>query len=392
MRASRSAALIFALSALACGRQDLDLLVETQAADPCLAFESEAECRADATLGCSFQPNVEGCLSTDPSCKPGLCRGGDPYVRRGERSFFLNGAPFRFVGVSTWALVEATQCTTFKPEDRDAWMQRAFDELVPSGAKVARVSAFQSSAGLDGADFSVFDTAVRFARRAGVRLQFVLDHAQGNCSVGGRRESSWYASGYEGLDGNHTRSYRDFSEALADHYRFEPTVLGYVLLQGLGGADTTTLTNFATNMGKVLHGAAPNQLMSLDLTWEGADSAANYRALQELSAVDLIDVDDYQFQDSLEPLDPVLLETLASIDKPAVVGEGAFLLDGNDGAALARRAQKAQERLANWKQWGFSGALLWAYQPGWSSVSEEFDARPADPLLQPGGVMASAPW
>ncbi|HEX2873302.1 MAG TPA: hypothetical protein VHP33_18720, partial [Polyangiaceae bacterium] len=348
MRANRSAALVFALGLLGCGRQDLDLLVKTQAEDPCLAFESEAECRADATLGCSFQPNVEGCLSTDPNCRPGLCRGGDPYVRRGERSFFLNGAPFRFVGVSTWALVEATQCTSSKPEDLEAWMQRAFDELVPSGAKVARVSAFQSSAGLDGTDFALFDTAVRFARRAGVRLQFVLEHAQGNCSVGGRRESSWYASGYEALDGNYMRSYRQFAEDLADYYRFEPTVLGYVLLQGLGGADTPTLTNFATNMGKVLHGAAPNQLMSLDLTWEGADSAADYRALQELSAVDLIDVDDYQFQDSLEPLDPVLLETLSSIDKPVVVGEGAFLLDGDSDAALARRAQKTRERMAAW--------------------------------------------
>ena len=46
--------------------------------DPCLRFKGESECRANATLGCSFQPNAEGCQSTDPSCQPGMCRGGDP--------------------------------------------------------------------------------------------------------------------------------------------------------------------------------------------------------------------------------------------------------------------------------------------------------------------------
>lgn len=392
MRASRWAAVFLALGGLGCGKQDLDLLVQTQAEDPCLKLETEDECRANVAQGCSFQPNEEGCLSTDPSCRPGLCRGGDPYVRRVERSFFLNGSPFRFAGVSGWGLLEATQCTSTKPEEREAWMQRAYDELVASRTKVARVFAFQSSAGPAGTDFALFDASVRFARRAGVRLQFVLDHAQGNCSVGGRRESSWYVSGYEGLDGNYQRSYREFTEALANRYQNEPTVLGYVLLQGLGGADPTTMTTFVTKMGELLRVAAPRQLVSLDLTWEGADSAANYRALQELPVVDLIDVDDYQFEKSLQPMDSALLETLASIDKPTVVGEGAFVLDGDDDAALARRAEKARERLANYKRWGFTGALLWAYQPGWSAVSEEFDARPGDPLLQPGGVLASAPW
>ena len=392
MRASRWAAVFLALGGLGCEKQALDLLVQTQAEDPCLKLETEDECRANVAEGCSFQPNEVGCLSTDPSCRPGLCRGGDPYVRRVERSFFLNGSPFRFAGVSGWGLLEATQCTSTKPEEREAWMQRAYDELVASRTKLARVFAFQSSAGPAGTDFALFDASVRFARRAGVRLQFVLDHAQGNCSVGGRRESSWYVSGYEGLDGNYQRSYREFTEALAKRYQNEPTVLGYVLLQGLGGADPTTMTTFVTKMGELLRVAAPRQLVSLDLTWEGSDSAANYRALQELPVVDLIDVDDYQFEKSLQPMDSALLETLSSIDKPTIVGEGAFLLDGDDDAALARRAEKARERLANYKQWGFTGALLWAYQPGWSVVSEEFDARSGDPLLQPGGVLASAPW
>jgi hypothetical protein len=392
--ASCTAALALALGLLGCGRQELDLLVSAQKDDPCLGFQSESECDANAALGCSFQPNAEGCQSTDASCQPGMCRGGDPFVRRVERSFFLNGAPFRFVGVSSWALLEATQCTSSKPDEREAWMQRAYDELVPSRSKVARFFAFQSSAGPSGNDFTLFDSSVRYARRAGVRLMFILEHAEGSCSQGGHRENAWYAGGYKSPDGNYTLSYRDFAQALAERYRDEPTVLGYVVMQSLGGDDRAALSGFVNDVGQLLHGVAPSQLVSLDLNWNGGggDDGASYRALQELPAVDLIDIDDYSFQETLEPLDPVLLATLGKIDKPAVVGEGAFLLDSSDDAALAKRAQKARVRMSQWHDWGLSGTLLWAYQPGWGAASEEFDARPGDPLLQPGGVVANAPW
>jgi len=395
LKATRSGFLLLALGLLGCGRQELDLLVKEQQDDPCLGFRSESECDANAARGCSFQPNSEGCLSTDASCQPGMCRNGDPFVRRVERSFFLNGAPFRFVGVASWALLEATQCTTAKPEDREAWMQRAYDELVPSRSKVARFFAFQSSAGPTGNDFTLFDASVRYARRAGVRLMFIIDHAEGSCSVGGDRSASWYASGYQNLDGNYALSYRDFAQALAQRYRDEPTVLGYVLLQSLGSkTDGSTLPGFVNDMGQLLHGVAPNQLVSLDLPWYGGggDDGASFRALQELPGVDLVDVDDYAFQPTLEPLDPLLLETLGKIDKPAIVGEGAFQLDSAADAALADRADRARQRIIQWHDWGFSGALLWAYQPGWGAASEEFDARPGDPLLQPGGVVSNAPW
>ena len=106
--------LVLALLTAGCGRQELDLLVKAQREDPCLSFVTQSTCDANAALGCSFQPNAEGCQSTDPSCLPGMCRGGDPFVRRVERSFLLNGDPFRFVGVSSWALL-LNQCTTIKP-------------------------------------------------------------------------------------------------------------------------------------------------------------------------------------------------------------------------------------------------------------------------------------
>jgi hypothetical protein len=323
-----------------------------------------------------------------------MCRGGDPFVRRVEHSFYLNGAPFRFAGVASWALQQLDQCTSTTPENRAAWTQQAYDGLVPARAKVARFFAFQGSAGPSGDDFTLFDASIRDARRAGVRLQFVLEHASGSCSQGGSRDNAWYAGGYQNPDGNYALSYRQFAESVARRYRDEPTVLGYVLLQSTGNADAGTLTSFVTEMGQLLHGVAPSQLLSLDLDWgqTSQNGGAIYRELQELPVVDFVDVDDYSFNDTLEPLDATLLRTLGEIGKPAVIGEGAFLLGGSDDDAFVKRANRARERVTAWKDWGFSGALLWAYAPGWSAVSEEFDARPADPILQPGGVLSTAPW
>jgi hypothetical protein len=391
MRAISTLAL--ALLGVGCGRQDLDLLVATERADPCLAIEDEDECDESATLGCAFQPNLEGCRSDDPSCRPGICRRGDPFVRRVDRSFLLNGEQFRFAGVSSWALLQPAPCATTEPENRLAWLTQAFDDLVPSRSKVVRAFAFQNSAGAGGNDFSFLDAAVDAARRAGIRLIFVLEHNDGGCSDELRRDAVWYASGFREPYGGYQLSYRAYAEALATRYRDEPTVLGYTLMQSLGTPDTAAVASFVTEIGQLLHGIAPSQLVSLDLSWYTANEngGAVYRQLQSLPVVDFVDVDDYSTEDG-PPLEDALLQMLRELDKPAIIGEGAFPLASGDDAALAVRGARASERMQRWRDWGFAGALLWAYQPGWAMVSEEFDARPADPLLRPGGVLASAPW
>ena len=341
---------------LGCGRQELDLLVPNAAPDT----------------------------------------RGDPFVRRVGQSFLLSGERFRFVGVSSWALLQPARCATVEPEERQAWIERAFDDLVPAGVKVARAFAFQNVAGPSGDDFEQLDAAVQSARRAGVRLLLTLEHADGGCSDGGQRNAAWYTTGYLDPDGGYTIAYRDYARALAERYRDEPTVLGYVLLQSLGsgvGVTGADLPGFVSDMGQLLHGVAPNQLVSLDLPWPRSGESQEveaYRALQALPVVDFVDVDDYVLDEDTEPLDPRLLELLGELGKPAVIGEGAFGLTGKDDAALARRAAQAQRRAQAWRESGFTGALLWAYQPGWQEVSEEFDARSADPLLQPGGVLAEA--
>jgi hypothetical protein len=347
--------------ALGCGRRELDLLVPSSGPDPCERLVTQQECDENAALGCSFQPNDPGCRSDDPACKPGRCSSGDPFVRRVERSFLLNGKSFRYVGVSSWGLVQPSPCSTTPAAEREAWVSSAFDGLVASRARVARLYAFQASAGPNGDDFGALDLVIRNARRAGVRLLLVLEHGEGDCSQGEHRDTAWYSGGYLQPDGNYTRSYRDYASAVAERYREEPTVLGYVLLQGLGsGVETAALSSFVSDVGQLIHGLAPSQLLSLDLPWSdhGDGAASDFRELERLPAVDYIDVDDYVQVADPQPFDPALFAALREIDKPAVIGEGAFVLATGDAAGLAERGALARQRLALWRDGGLSGALV----------------------------------
>jgi len=388
-------ALLLSLGCGGCSRADLALLVATNL-DPCSEFLTEGDCKGHAELRCSFQPNAEGCHVGDPNCAPGLCTGGDAYLRRAGRGFSLSGKPFRFVGVASWALLQPEGCGS-GTNKRATWVESVYDDLVPARAKVARILAPQSSAGATGTDYTLFDAAIRGARRAGIRIQFVLGTHEGECNTGGKHDTAWYDSGYKQKERNYALSYREFAARVASNYAKEPTVLGYALMQNFGGfdgVDPGALLSFAKDVGELLHSRAPEQLVSLDYAWHGSgpEDLATYRALENLAAADFVDVDDYTFNYPPMPLDPALLAELDQIDKPAVIGEGAFGLLGTDDAALKARADAARARMAEWRAANFSGALFWAYDPGWTETSEEFDARPADPMLQPGGVVASAPW
>jgi len=222
----------------------------------------------------------------------------------------------------------------------------------------------------------------------------VLEHGQGGCSQGGVRDSQWYRSGYLEPDLGYALSYRDFAKALAERYRDEPTVLSYGLMLGLYADDPIALSGFITDVGQMLHGVAPSQLVSLDLTWsrEEDPTAQTFEALQSLPVVDFVDVDDYFFTPGEPGIDPTLWAAIENVGKPAVVGQGAFIVEGFEPPQFEERARQAGERLRDWHEAGYNGALLWAYHPGWDTLSEEFDARPEDPLLQPNGVLANAPW
>lgn len=223
---------------LACSTQYADPIRREagEASDPCSERLTEAECQGDTAHGCSFQPNDPGCRPQDLGCAPGICRGGDPFVRRSGETLWLHGDPYRFSGAVSLGLAWAEDgCRTDSQPDFETNLTRTFQDLVPMRASVLKVWAFQSFAGPTGTDYTAFERIATAARRAGVRLIFVLETHWAECSRGGERDDAWYATGHAAPYGGYALSFPDYTRRLVTHFRDEPTILGWEIMHEARG-------------------------------------------------------------------------------------------------------------------------------------------------------------
>src|SRR6478735_652884 len=181
----------------ACSSHAVDIITKPEVVDPCAGLD-QAQCAADTADGCSFQPSRVGCTSADPSCGPGVCQSGDPFVRRNGEQLFLHGKPFSFVGTVSWGLAWADDdCEIPIYASQADALGPSFTELATMRTSVLRVWAFQSYAGPTGKDYSHFDRLISAARAAGVRLLPVLENMHPDCTARTARDDAWFAGGYK---------------------------------------------------------------------------------------------------------------------------------------------------------------------------------------------------
>ncbi len=398
MALSRAWAFSSWLLLCACGTQYSDpIRVRLQEpADACRDWTSEAECLADTAHGCSFEPNVVACKTDDPSCAPGTCSGGDPFVRRAGQTLWLHDAPYRFTGAVSWGIAWAADgCRINSLPDHEQALSQAFDELADMRASVLKFWAFQSFAGASGTDYSAFERTVASARRAGVRLIFVLENHWESCTPG-PRDDAWYAGGYTVPYGGYALSYADYVTGLVDHFRDEPTILAWELMHEANGDDFTALDAFAGEVPTLVRARDPNHLIALGI--DNGDSPAtsragdpsNHRRLHDHPAIDLIDVHD--FSDSDAPLTSSLEEVMliaSSLELPVFAGASAVRLAGFSAEAFSQRAAVMESKLVATFDAGFAGFLAYDYYPLWDDPSWQFDGRPEDPLGGSDGVFAT---
>lgn len=166
------------------------------------------------------------------------CGGGSDFVTRSGTQLEVGGAQFRFVGFNLYdaAATDGYSCspaTRLDDTALSAMMRWIHDQ---AGATVVRFWAYQSyTAG--GTDWSGTDRIISAASKAGLRLMPVLEDGPGDCSTGQRGMSlaqaaggQWYSSGYRRPLGNAKLSYRDYVKVIADHYRDNPTILGWTMV------------------------------------------------------------------------------------------------------------------------------------------------------------------
>lgn len=389
---------LLALALAGCGTEYVDpiQLVPEPSFDACNEWQTQSACLADAARGCSFQPNAVGCKTGDASCAPGTCRSGDPFVRRRQaQGLWLHDRPYRFVGTVSWGIAWSSDCSVDTLPDQESALERVFDDLVDLKITVLKVWAMQSYAGDSGADYSSFERIVAAARRAGVRLIFVLEnqHEQ-DCSSGPARNDAWYATGYASAYGDYALSLPDYARGLARHFRDEPVILAWQILHEGSAGDFDAVNDFTATMSSVIRENDPNHLIALGI--DNGDSPAtsrsetpsNYARLHEHPAIDLLDAHDFfapqtPLTDAMRELSSIA----AALGKPIFAGATAVELLDTSAQSFAERADSLEAKLHAAFDAGYVGFLVYDYIPDWEHVTWSFDARPEDPLAGPNGVL-----
>jgi hypothetical protein len=300
------------------------------------------------------------------------------------------------VGAVSWAVAGTSGgCWTSNYPTPEAVLQRTFDDLADMRAWVLRLWAFQSYAGASGTDYTSFERVVTYARRAGVRLILVLENMWGDCTQGGQRDDAWFASGYQSAYGNYALSYRDYVRGLVDHFRSEPTILGWELVHEAQGSDFAALDGFAQDMSALVRATDPNHLISFgtDNGDSGATSRAgapsNYQRLHACPQIDWLDVHDFTGPEVALIASMSEVKAIANaLAKPVFGGATGIPLTDNSAAAFASRGATLTAKLEAAFARGFVGFLVYDYFPGWTTPGYAFDARAEEPIAGPQGILA----
>ncbi|PRY15978.1 cellulase (glycosyl hydrolase family 5) [Kineococcus rhizosphaerae] len=333
-------------------------------------------------------------------------------MQRDGREFTVDGEPFRFVGFNLYdaAASDRYSCrpaSRIPPEDLQAQFRWLHDE---AGVTVIRFWAYQTYTA-SGRDFSAVDAVLAAARATGIRVIPVLEDGPGDCSTGEpgvplseADQGAWFTQGYREPYGSARLSFREYAEVMARHYRDEPTIVAWMLVNE---AETTArdergrsvLVSFAGDVAGLVHSVDPNHLVTLGTQGNGAPGAsgADLREVYNQSDLDFVEVHDWaRYGSDTEAMPGAGSDgTLPAVDsstcrsrtapvacsfaiaeelgKPIVVGEAGISAD--DAGGRGRRAELLRAKAEAAFAAGASGYLVWHYS---TAETDGYDVVRAD--------------
>jgi mannan endo-1,4-beta-mannosidase len=319
----------------------------------------------------------------------------DDFVTRSGSSFELGGKPFRFVGFNLYDaassdLYSCSPSTHMSDATLLSTMKYLHDEL---GTSVIRFWAYQTYT-QGGTDFSGMDRVVHDARSAGLRVIPVLEDGPGNCSTGtnnvskaASQDDHWYTQGYKQPYGSATLSYRDYVKVVARHYRDNPTIMAWMMMneaetQTYNSGGVTALADFALDIGTLIRSVDPHHLITLGTQGNGAPggSGPDFTAIYRQPILDFVEVHDWaRYGSDTEAMPGSVNGALPAVTsgecqsrtapiacsfaiakqlgKPLVVGEAGIA--ATDAAGRQRRATLFQAKISAAFADGASGYLVW---------------------------------
>lgn len=317
----------------------------------------------------------------------------DRFVTRSGRSLEIAGQPFRFVGFNLYDAA-ASDIYSCSPSTRldDEGLDDAMAAIHDAGGTVVRFWAYQTYTH-GGTDFSGIDRVIAAARAHDLRVLPVLEDGPGDCStgqsgvpLGSVDDGTWYSQGYKEPLGSAAVSYRAYAATIAHHYRDNPTILGWSLINeaettARDDAGDSALVDFARDVAGVVHAADPHHLVTLGTQSNGAPGAsgADFTAVYGLPGLDFAEAHDWgDYGSDSEAMPgstsdgklPTPDECQASnaqiacafvlarqLGKPLVIGEAGISAD--DGAGRTTRAQQFHAKIGAAFSAGAAGYLIW---------------------------------
>lgn len=346
----------------------------------------------------------------------------DDFVTRSGTQFVVDDETFRFVGFN---LFDAAATDDYKCGWWDRYTDAELDQAMKyirhhAGATVLRFWAYQTYT-KGGTDYSGVDKVIRLAKKNDLRLMPVLEDGPGYCTTGTAGDAKWengdtyYTEGYKQPWGNAALSFQDYAPKIAAHYKDEPAILGWTMINE---ADTSAkradgksvLVDFATDMGDRIKAADPNHLLTVGTQSNGAPGATgiDFPAVYSVPTIDFTEGHDWSVHgwgDPNNPLpgspdngrslpDPYSAECLPQrgaplacalahslqLNKPFVIGESG--IPAATESEREERAQRFDARMNSAFQLGAAGYVVWQFNK--TLDTEHFDVlrETHDPLFK----------
>jgi hypothetical protein len=339
-----------------------------------------------------------------------------PVVRSGQQ-FLLDGHPFRFVGFNLYDAAAtpryschpATMMSGAQLAEAMSWARAR------AGATVIRFWAYPAYT-RSATDFTGIDRVLIAARDNGLKVLPVLDDGPGDCSgVPGRHpktelnEGRWYTAGYRQVQSPATLSYRDYVARIVTHYRDNPTIFGWSMMNEAetrrrDARGRSVLMSFAQDIGSVIRSHDPHHLVTVGTQSNGAPGAsgADFADVYRLPQIDFAEVHDWGTwgsdtdpmpgsPDGLALPDPTSAqcqspeaEIACSFSiakehgKPLIVGESGIAATDDDGRR--RRADLLANKMRAAFANGASGYLIWHLNSGPTDTYDVITGS-TDPLV-----------
>lgn len=295
----------------------------------------------------------------------------------------LAGKDFGFLGVNVYDLAGgpgASRCyLEHNPGHYGHDLDVIFGQLAAMKVNAVRFWASQSYAGASGHDFTLIDEVVAHARARHIRLIPVLEDYTEFCSpTNARKTTAWFQGGYKHHYG-YPLTFPGYIERFVEHFRDEPAILAYQIMNEAECEDAAALRAFAHETSGLIKSLDHHHLVSFGTLGSGQHGIAgdDYRKLHEDPNIDLVEAHDYGYEThALTPYVAADLAVANALHKPFFLGEMGIDLGS---FSRADRARYLDAKLKAAAHAGISGVLIWSF--GLGDGSFQFNATSGDPLV-----------